>query len=524
MNHTSDDDFTTMASTVLATTMAAVESNQTEVGGTSKEEMIEIAMLSICFIIGAPLNLISFYKLYRNCYHTHRPGGKSSNGVAQINLLKLHLNMADLMTLFIYAPAQIAWMITTQWYAGDTLCRIIKFFYTFVFYLTSFVIVCIAVDRVYGAFKLSSVKASKKAYNQCKKLLWAAWMMAMILSLPQLYVFGTMKHPYNPNFEQCVEIKISMQYAHMMARNTTMENRLWVDYQNVEKLQMVHNICHLLFVFWIPALIIVISYVTILCIFNSMSRTRGLLMTFLGVMPCMFTNVVTDKFTLRSSLYSVVFAHGKATNAVVEQHKQDVERSSATSFTNKMDSEENLPTDSVNGGVYNGIQANGAKHSVTTRLLLDETSDVRKVSTMSCIESPKSDRRTSTALSGGKPRPEFRRSHSEQIKSFILSNKNNSSSNNVGTTSARSDRSTAKVGPLAIQTIALARQKTMRQAALILLAYLTLWTPYNVIAIVNVFHPDESSWFQKIIEFSPYLNSLIVANAIVNPLIYGVFD
>lgn len=45
-----------------------------------------------------------------------------------------------------------------QWYGGDALCRICKFFHTFNFYLNSFVIAVIAVDRAQGAYRIKLVK------------------------------------------------------------------------------------------------------------------------------------------------------------------------------------------------------------------------------------------------------------------------------------------------------------------------------------------------------------------------------
>lgn len=67
-------------------------------------------------------------------------------------------------------------------------------------------------------------------------------------------------------------------------------------------------------------------------------------------------------------------------------------------------------------------------------------------------------------------------------------------------------------------------QKTKRQAALILVAYLTFWTPYNVLAIFNAFSPKDGALREIASVTLPFLNSMIVMNPIVNPLIYGLFD
>lgn len=44
-------------------------------------------------------------------------------------------------------PFEIGWSITVSWEAGDAMCRIMAFFRMFGLYLSSFVIVCISIDR-----------------------------------------------------------------------------------------------------------------------------------------------------------------------------------------------------------------------------------------------------------------------------------------------------------------------------------------------------------------------------------------
>lgn len=44
-------------------------------------------------------------------------------------------------------PLEIGWSITVSWEAGDAMCRIMAFFRMFGLYLSSFVIVCISIDR-----------------------------------------------------------------------------------------------------------------------------------------------------------------------------------------------------------------------------------------------------------------------------------------------------------------------------------------------------------------------------------------
>lgn len=44
-------------------------------------------------------------------------------------------------------PLEIGWAITVSWKAGDLMCRIMAFFRVFGLYLSSFILVCISMDR-----------------------------------------------------------------------------------------------------------------------------------------------------------------------------------------------------------------------------------------------------------------------------------------------------------------------------------------------------------------------------------------
>lgn len=44
-------------------------------------------------------------------------------------------------------PLEIGWAATVSWRAGNLMCRVMAFFRTFGLYLSSFILVCISVDR-----------------------------------------------------------------------------------------------------------------------------------------------------------------------------------------------------------------------------------------------------------------------------------------------------------------------------------------------------------------------------------------
>ncbi|VDN54491.1 unnamed protein product [Dracunculus medinensis] len=220
-------------------------------------DLVEIMIYIICLCIGGPLNLISFIRSYRNYI--------SDRSRSQILLLRLHLNIADLLTMFIYTPTQIIWMTTFQWHGGDLLCRICKFFYTFSFYLNSFVIANIAIDRAYTTKSIRSIKASEIALERVRRTLIIVYIAATVFSAPQLFIFQLF-HPIEfAEFKQCTPVWTiyAYEYDRKLLSPTVSEQekqQYTADFIQVHRWEMVYNMAHLLLVFWIPTLIVASSY------------------------------------------------------------------------------------------------------------------------------------------------------------------------------------------------------------------------------------------------------------------------
>lgn len=66
---------------------------------------------------------------------------------SRIDAMLMHLALADLLVTFLMMPLEIGWAYTVSWMAGDVMCRLMAFFRTFGLYLSSFILICISVDR-----------------------------------------------------------------------------------------------------------------------------------------------------------------------------------------------------------------------------------------------------------------------------------------------------------------------------------------------------------------------------------------
>ncbi|CAG9127407.1 unnamed protein product [Plutella xylostella] len=100
--------------------------------------VVSITVYSVLMVVSATGNLTVLSQLVKR-----RQAGRAS----RLDVLLMHLAVADLMVTFLMMPLEIAWAATVEWRAGDLACRVMMFARTFGLYLSSFVLICIAVDR-----------------------------------------------------------------------------------------------------------------------------------------------------------------------------------------------------------------------------------------------------------------------------------------------------------------------------------------------------------------------------------------
>ncbi|XP_075711384.1 putative gonadotropin-releasing hormone II receptor [Rhinoderma darwinii] len=119
---------------------------------------------------------------------------------SHVRILILNLTTADLLVTFIVMPLDAIWNITVQWHAGDIACRILMFLKLLSMYSCAFVTVVISVDRQSAILNPLAINDAKK---KNKIMLSAAWLMSILLSLPQLFLFHTVTITEPQNFTQC---------------------------------------------------------------------------------------------------------------------------------------------------------------------------------------------------------------------------------------------------------------------------------------------------------------------------------
>ncbi|GFQ90132.1 gonadotropin-releasing hormone receptor [Trichonephila clavata] len=132
----------------------------------------EVILYSLMFILGACGNTPVFIALIRNRHRKSR-----------VNLMIMHLAIADLIVTFIMIPLEIAWRFTVQWVAGNVACKILLYLRAFGPYLSSSVLVCISLDRYFAI--LHPLKVND-AQRRGKIMLGLAWATSILSSIPQV--------------------------------------------------------------------------------------------------------------------------------------------------------------------------------------------------------------------------------------------------------------------------------------------------------------------------------------------------
>jgi len=93
--------------------------------------------ISILFVISTIGNSTVLYLLTK----------RRLRGPLRIDIMLMHLAIADLMVTLLLMPMEIVWAWTVQWLSTDLMCRLMSFFRVFGLYLSSYVMVCISLDR-----------------------------------------------------------------------------------------------------------------------------------------------------------------------------------------------------------------------------------------------------------------------------------------------------------------------------------------------------------------------------------------
>lgn len=135
--------------------------------------LIDICVYSFFFLIGGPANTRVLSILLRNNLYAK----------TRHHMLLLNLAIADTIVCLLMLPTEVGWRLTSEWKAGDVGCRSFAFIRVFGLYASSMVLIVISIDRYYAVVQPFTYSLIGSRIN---KMLVTAWLMAILLSLPQV--------------------------------------------------------------------------------------------------------------------------------------------------------------------------------------------------------------------------------------------------------------------------------------------------------------------------------------------------
>ncbi|KAH7694820.1 gonadotropin-releasing hormone receptor 2, partial [Aphelenchoides avenae] len=209
-------------------------------------DFVEMATLALLFLIGAPMNLAAYTRISERKVST------------RLDILKRHLNYTDLLVIFIYVPSRGCWLVTYDWRGGDFLCRLVKFLHTFTFQVSSNVIVCIALDRLLTVTSPDHHNP-ELALKRTRRHLYVAWVTALIISAPQFAIWRSYTAFEKLNWSQCMQIWEIMRAEAYFKNNTHFSANVLLYEENI------YVVVHMLLIFWLPAAIVLLSYLAVSC-------------------------------------------------------------------------------------------------------------------------------------------------------------------------------------------------------------------------------------------------------------------
>ena len=135
-------------------------------------KMIKVLVLGTLFFVSLFGNLATLIQMY-----------KMRKRRSTINTLIINLATADLLVTFFCMGADAVWAATVQWYAGEFMCRFVKFAQVFANNLSTYVTVVISLDRCCVIlYPMSRNKAPKRV----RSMIICSWCLGALFSIPQV--------------------------------------------------------------------------------------------------------------------------------------------------------------------------------------------------------------------------------------------------------------------------------------------------------------------------------------------------
>ena len=156
---------------------------------------------------------------------------------SRMNFFIKNLALADLLVGLVSLLTDIVWKTTISWNAGWLMCKLIRYLQTVVTYASTYVLVALSIDR-YDA--ITHPMNFSGSWTRARVLVIVAWGLSFLFSIPILFVY---------------KIKAHERYGDQCYIGDGWQQWHWMIFMTIASL----------LVFIIPAIIIAVCYIAIVC-------------------------------------------------------------------------------------------------------------------------------------------------------------------------------------------------------------------------------------------------------------------
>lgn len=160
-------------------------------------QLLEIAVLLIIFLTGAPINIYACVQLWRPKKPVVIGGVKrTSKFSSNFLLLQKFLNLSDILIVYVYVLRELIELILNrEWFAGSITCKLCHMAETFGLSLSSNTLVCIAVDRLMSVSNMNA--HSRETVGVSGRVLISALLglfASFLISFPQVFLWDSWEY------------------------------------------------------------------------------------------------------------------------------------------------------------------------------------------------------------------------------------------------------------------------------------------------------------------------------------------
>ncbi|XP_059136886.1 vasopressin V1b receptor [Peromyscus eremicus] len=107
---------------------------------------------------------------------------------SRMHLFVLHLALTDLGVALFQVLPQLLWDITYRFQGSDTLCRAVKYLQVLSMFASTYMLLAMTLDRYLAV--CHPLRSLQQPSQSTYPLIAAPWLLAAILSLPQIFIFS----------------------------------------------------------------------------------------------------------------------------------------------------------------------------------------------------------------------------------------------------------------------------------------------------------------------------------------------